>query len=56
MSGENNLTTLIQKITPELQSGAYVFTTVKVADTIERKDIICEFKEQEGVTFILRRE
>ncbi|WP_299243510.1 ACT domain-containing protein [uncultured Aquimarina sp.] len=56
MTGEKNLTSLIQKMTPELQLGEYVFTTVKTTDQIERKDIICEFKEQEGITLILKRE
>ncbi|MFD2563241.1 ACT domain-containing protein [Aquimarina rubra] len=56
MAGETNLTTLIQKMTPELQPGEYVFTTVKTTDTISRNDIICEFKEKEGITLILARE
>ncbi|WP_299182726.1 ACT domain-containing protein [uncultured Aquimarina sp.] len=56
MTGEKNLTKLIQKMTPELQPGVYVFTTVKATDLIERKDIICEFKEQEGITLVLKRE
>ncbi|AXT56969.1 ACT domain-containing protein [Aquimarina sp. MMG015] len=56
MAGEKNLTTLIQKMTPELQPGVYVFTTVKTTDLIERKDIICEFKEQKGITLVLKRE
>ncbi|WP_299259683.1 ACT domain-containing protein [uncultured Aquimarina sp.] len=55
MAGEKNLATLIQKMTPELQLGEYVFTTVKTSDTIPRKDIICEFKEKEGITIILER-
>ncbi|SEK91115.1 hypothetical protein SAMN04487910_1452 [Aquimarina amphilecti] len=56
MTGEKNLTTLIQKMSPELHDGEYVFTTVKTTDLIDRKDIICEFKEPEGITLILKRE
>ncbi|WP_378179363.1 ACT domain-containing protein [Aquimarina sp. SS2-1] len=55
MAGETNLTTLIQKMTPELQAGEYVFTTVKTIETISRNDIICEFKEKEGITLVLER-
>ncbi|WP_299435125.1 ACT domain-containing protein [uncultured Aquimarina sp.] len=55
MAGEKNLITLIQKMTPELQPGEYVFATVKTIDTIPRKDTICEFKEKEGITIVLER-
>jgi len=56
MAGETNLTTLVQKMTPELQPGEYVFVTVKTTDTISRNDTICEFREKEGITLILKRE
>lgn len=56
MAGEKNLVALIQKMTPELQPGKYVFTTVKTTDNISRNDTICEFKEKEGITIVLERE
>ncbi|WP_106790923.1 ACT domain-containing protein [Aquimarina sp. Aq78] len=55
MSGETNLTTLIRNMSPVLQAGEFVFSTVKNTDHIPREDCIGEFKEQEGVTIILDR-
>jgi hypothetical protein len=55
MSGETNLTTLIRNMSPVLQAGEFVFSTVKNTDNIPREDSIGEFKEQEGVTIILDR-
>lgn len=56
MAGEKNLKVLLHKLTPELNTGEYVFTSVKNANTISRADILCEFKEAEGVTIIIERE
>jgi hypothetical protein len=56
MSGESNLSTLIKKMSPELNVGEYVFVTVSDSEVIPRSDIICEFKEQEGITLILNRQ
>lgn len=55
MSGETNLTKLIQEMTPILQSGEYVFVTLKDVSCIKREDTICEFKESEGTTVIINR-
>ena len=55
MSGEKNIAVLIQGMTPKLNSGEYVFCTVADVSSINRSDIICEFKEEEGVTVILER-
>lgn len=55
MTGETNLDTLIKEMTPELNSGEYVFTTVPEIERISRADIISEFKEKEGITVILER-
>lgn len=55
MSGEKNIAVLIQGMTPKLNSGEYVFCTVADVSSINRSDIICEFKEAEGVTVILER-
>ncbi len=55
MSGEKNITTSIQGMTPKLNSGEYVFCTVSDISTINRTDTICEFKEAEGVTVVMER-
>ncbi|MDO7170583.1 ACT domain-containing protein [Mariniflexile sp. AS56] len=55
MKGETNLSKLIASMTPELNDGAYVFTTVKDVSVIPREITLFEFKEKEGVTVVLER-
>jgi len=55
MLGERNITTLIQEMTPKLNSGEYVFCTVADVNSINRSDTICEFKEAEGITVVIER-
>ncbi len=55
MSGEKNLTELIQKMTPKLNKGTYVFCTTSTASLVPREDTICEFKEKEGTTIIIEQ-
>lgn len=40
---------------PRLNPGEYVFSSVNTTDGMDRADILCEFKEQEGITLILER-
>ena len=56
MSGETKLTALLKGMTPVLNEGAYIFTTVKKGTTIDIQDCICTFQEKEGVTMVLAKE
>eukprot|EP00933_Yihiella_yeosuensis_P001519 TRINITY_DN102508_c0_g1_i1.p1 TRINITY_DN102508_c0_g1~~TRINITY_DN102508_c0_g1_i1.p1 ORF type:complete len:143 (+),score=20.87 TRINITY_DN102508_c0_g1_i1:123-551(+) len=59
-SGETDLTTILKSLKPKLNEGDYIFATVKaddaVIEAIPRKDILCEFKELEGVTLVVKKE
>ena len=43
-------------MTPNLNKGEYVFTTLNDLDSVHRNDTICEFKEKEGTTLIIDKE
>lgn len=58
--GETNLSVLLKTMTPKLNEGEYIFTTVApdqlyTLNKIPRSDTICEFQEAEGVTLVLEK-
>jgi len=55
MSGETNLKQLIQNMSSYLNKGEYVFVTTSSNFDIEAKDIICQFKEKEGISMIIKK-
>ena len=55
MAGETNLSELIKGMTPKLNDGEYVFSTIKDVSKIDRRDTICEFKEMEGTTIVIEK-
>lgn len=43
-------------MTPKLNDGEYIFTTIKNISRINRNDTICEFKENEGTTIVIQKD
>jgi hypothetical protein len=56
MSGETNIKLLLQTMKPKLNPGEFVFCTVNSLKTIDLNDVLLLFKEQEGMTIIIKRE
>lgn len=56
MTGEKDLNTLLKTMKPALNAGEYVFCKVGDAASVNIKDIILLFKEEEGITVIIKRE
>lgn len=52
MSGEKDLTKLLQTLQPTLHPGRYVFCTVNDLTRINPVDVVSVFKEMEGYTVI----
>jgi hypothetical protein len=55
MAGETNLYTLLKTMKPKLNTGDYVFCTVKDLSLIDVNDAIMIFKEAEGTTIIVEK-
>lgn len=56
MTGETNLMKLVKGMKPKLNTGEYVFATVNTLENLSQEDILCLFKEKEGVTIVLEQE
>ena len=55
MTGETNLKLLIKGMQPILNTGEYVFCSLKDISQISRNDTLCEFKEAQGTTIVINR-
>ena len=56
IDGESDLNKLIKGLTPKLNDGEYVFTSIKDIKLIDISEAICTFKENEGLTLVLERD
>jgi hypothetical protein len=56
MPGEKELESLLKEMKPTLNEGDYVFCTRKDLKELDFNDIIFTFKEQEGITIVLKQE
>jgi hypothetical protein len=56
MSGETNISSLLKNMTPKLNEGEYVFCIVKSLSDIDLSEVIGLFREEEGITVILKKE
>ena len=56
MPGETNLQLLLEKASPHLNEGEFVFCSVSPAPAIDWRKVVGIFHEKEGMTMILSRE
>ena len=56
MTGEKDLNKLLKTIKPKHNIGNYVFCTIGDLPKINFGDVILIFKEQEGITIIIKKE
>ena len=55
MAGETNLSELVKGMAPKLNKGEYVFAAIPDINSINLPDVICHFKENEGITIVIER-
>jgi len=55
MTGESNLRLLLQNMQPKLHPDEYVFTSQESIENIVQKDIVGMFREEEGITLIMKK-
>jgi hypothetical protein len=56
MIGETDLNKILKSLKPKLNSGDFVFCVIDDLAQISQADIISTFKEEEGVTVIIKKE
>jgi uncharacterized protein len=56
MTGESNLDTLLKTMKPKLNIGEFVFCSVKDLTSVDIKDTVLIFKEDEALTIIVKKE
>lgn len=56
MTGETNLDRLLKTMKPKLNIGEYVFCSVKDIRSLDIKDTVLIFKEDEAITIIVKKE
>ncbi len=56
MSGETNLSILLQSLQPQLHKGVYVFCTIPEHHPIPVDKVLFFFREEEGTSLILTQE
>ena len=56
MAGEKNLESLLKNMEPQYQIGDYVFCSVPDIKPVNINDILLFFREQEGITIIIKKE
>lgn len=56
MTGETNLSVLLNSMSPTLNEGQYVFCTITDETALDFSKIQLFFKEKEGITLVLRKE
>ena len=56
MDGEKKLDILLKSMKPALNSGEFVFCTIKDFTTVDINDAVLIFKEAEGTTAIVKKE
>ncbi len=56
MSGEKDLKRLLKTMKPKLNAGDYVFCNVNDTRSLNINDIVSLFKEEEGITIVIKKE
>ena len=56
MPGEKELAKMLETIEPKLQTGDYVFCSVRDLAGLDMADVVLYFREEEGITVILKKE
>jgi uncharacterized protein len=56
MTIERELSILIKNMQPELNEGHYVFCMTDAAERIGLQNLVCFFKEKEGISVVIKKE